>query len=241
MSIEKTMAGSGAKPMGGPLPPGLRVSLLDAAGRTLLVRRTPVTIGRKNADIVIPDATVSSLHAVLERSENGFALIDKGSTNGTFVNGARVTSAAVGNLDEVRFGDVTFTLSVVEDRFGMHEESAPTDTSQTLLIASAPTVAPIPSGKTYMLFAETGGVEQAIRLQLRLTTVGRSEGDLNIEDQALSRRHFQIEVHPEHLAIKDLGSVNGTHIQGKPVSYTRLAPGQEFTAGRTRFRIEVRG
>lgn len=237
------MAGGAGQPAGGPLPHGLRVSFSDPAGRTLPITKTPVTIGRKNAEILIPDATVSTLHATLDRGEAGFVLTDRGSTNGTFVNGAKVApqvATPIGNLDEIRFGEVSFTFNVVNDRFGMHHDDAPTNTSQTLLIASAPTVAPIPPGKLYTLFAETGGVDQAIRLTLRISTVGRSEGDIVINDQTLSRKHFQIEVHPDHIAVKDLDSANGTHVNNRPVSYAKLEPGQLFVAGRTRFRIEVR-
>lgn len=242
MSIEKTMAGGATPPPAGPLPAGLRVSLQDAAGRALVITKTPVTLGRKNADVLVNDPTVSTLHAVLERSPAGFVLIDKGSTNGTFVNGRRVTEPVpVSNLDEIKLGEALFTLNIVEDRFGLHHDTAPNDTQQTLLIASAPTVSPIPAGKAYLLGYESGGVAQSARLTLRITTIGRSEGDINIDDQSLSRKHFQIEVHPGKIAVKDLGSANGTHVDGKPVSYAVVAPGQTFTAGRTRFRIDVKG
>lgn len=237
MSIEKTRAGGSGQPAGGPLPHGLRVSFADAAGRTLPVTKTPVTIGRKNAEILIPDATVSTLHATLDRGEADFVLTDRGSTNGTLVNGAKIAphvATPIGNLDEVRFGEVTFTFNVGDDRFG---GEALADTSQTLLIATAPTVAPIKDGTPYVLYAETEGVEQAVRLALHITTVGR-EGDVVITDQALSRKHFQIEVHADHVAVKDLGSANGTHVNERAVSYVKLEPGQVFIAGRTRFRLQ---
>jgi pSer/pThr/pTyr-binding forkhead associated (FHA) protein len=244
MKIEETLAGSAAPAHAGPLPAGLRVSLLDASGRALAVTKSPVSIGRKNADVLVNDPTVSTLHAVLERAGEGFLLTDKGSTNGTFVNGKRVTAPhAVSNLDEVKLGEALFTFSVVEDRFGLHHEAAAThaETQHTLLIASAPTVSPIPAGKTYLLGYETGGIGQSARLAMRITTIGRSEGDINIEDLALSRKHFQIEVHADRIAVKDLGSANGTHVEGKPVSYAVVTPGQTFVAGRTRFRVDVKG
>jgi len=50
-----------------------------------------VTIGRStSSDVTVADATVSRLHAVLERYPGGWSVRDVGSANGTFVNGARV-------------------------------------------------------------------------------------------------------------------------------------------------------
>ncbi len=243
MDIENTLAGAPAN-SGGPLPPGLRVSLTDAQGATHLLTRTPYVIGRKHGDLVVNHGTVSGKHASIERGEASFVIVDQGSTNGTFVNNERIVRRDIGNMDELRFGDVTFTFNVVEDRYGMHDTPAAApqaDPNGTLIIASAPNVAEIPAGKTVMLFAETGGVEQVIRLTKRITTVGRTEGEVVLPDQALSRRHFQIEFYPDGFGLKDLGSANGTQIDGRPVSYTRVAAGKEFTAGRTRFRLETRG
>ncbi len=242
MAIEKTLSGVAPRRSAGPLPGGLRVSFSTMDGRTFPVTRNIASVGRKEGDLIFNHPTVSSNHAVLEHADTGFVLRDLGSTNGTFVNGERIAAKVIDNLDEVRFGEFVLTFNVVEDRYGMHD-SEPTlehDANTTLMIASAPSVAMIPDNLEVLLFCETGGAERQIRLQKRLSTVGRAEGDVVVDDQTLSRKHFQVEVHPDHLAVKDLGSVNGTHIGGKPVSYTRLQPGQSFSAGRTKFRIEIK-
>ena len=55
----------------------------------------PVIIGRSpGADIVIGDDFVSGSHARVSPSGDGAVLEDLGSTNGTILNGQRVTSAA---------------------------------------------------------------------------------------------------------------------------------------------------
>ena len=50
------------------------------------------------------DTTVSSRHATLSRRADGLWVEDAGSTNGTFVNGARVTSARLQPGDVIRIG-----------------------------------------------------------------------------------------------------------------------------------------
>ncbi len=59
----------------------------------------PISIGRAATnDIVLSDQFSSGCHAVIAPTERGYALLDQGSKNGTFVNGRRVT----GELDLTR-------------------------------------------------------------------------------------------------------------------------------------------
>jgi hypothetical protein len=71
------------------------------------------TIGREpDCDMTLADETVSRWHASLERSAGGWLLADLGSTNGTRLNGWRVTSPIpVRPGDMVSFGAATYVLS----------------------------------------------------------------------------------------------------------------------------------
>lgn len=71
------------------------------------------TIGRESAcDMMLADETVSRWHASLERDASGWLLADLGSTNGTRLNGWRVTSPIpVRPGDMVSFGAATYVLS----------------------------------------------------------------------------------------------------------------------------------
>ena len=70
------------------------------------------TIGRETAcDLMLSDITVSRWHASLEHADSGWLLSDLGSTNGTRVNGWRVTTPTpVSPGDLVTFGAVTFII-----------------------------------------------------------------------------------------------------------------------------------
>lgn len=62
-------------------------------------------VGRAaGCDYQFVDATVSSYHANLVRTAEGFSIIDLGSSNGTFVNGVRVQESVIKDEDEVYFG-----------------------------------------------------------------------------------------------------------------------------------------
>jgi len=62
-------------------------------------------VGRAaGCDYHFTDPTVSSYHANLVGTSEGFVVIDLGSSNGTFVNGSRVQESILADGDEVHFG-----------------------------------------------------------------------------------------------------------------------------------------
>jgi len=89
-------------------------------GERLTVRVPVVNIGRADYnDIVLPEESVSGTHAKLTRREGVWMLSDLGSTNGTFIDGERLTGDAPltpGNV--VRFGDVSLMFEPTDDHLG---------------------------------------------------------------------------------------------------------------------------
>ena len=75
--------------------------------------RDTYTLGRhRNNDIVINDPKVSSFHARIDRSADGFVLVDLKSRNGSFINGKRVESGVLKTGDEVRLGTAKLIYKV---------------------------------------------------------------------------------------------------------------------------------
>ena len=70
------------------------------------------TIGRASrADFIIDTALVSRLHCRLEASGETVDVIDLGSTNGTWVNDARVERASLRAGDRLRVGRLELTVT----------------------------------------------------------------------------------------------------------------------------------
>ncbi len=71
-----------------------------------------LSIGREaDNDIVIPDGSMSSHHAEIVETGEGFQLSDLGSTNGTQVNGQRIESALLSDGDSITLGHVSGVFS----------------------------------------------------------------------------------------------------------------------------------
>jgi hypothetical protein len=71
-----------------------------------------VSLGRAlDNDIVLDDPRVSRYHAELRTGVDGWSVYDLGSTNGTYVNGARVTACALRASDRLSLGDHEFVLA----------------------------------------------------------------------------------------------------------------------------------
>ncbi|MGB8930980.1 MAG: sigma 54-interacting transcriptional regulator [Anaeromyxobacteraceae bacterium] len=79
----------------GPLPPAARIRVRErAAERVESLTLDGVTVGKRgSAELVIDDPFVSSRHVRIEAREGRWLLVDLGSTNGTFLGGARVERA----------------------------------------------------------------------------------------------------------------------------------------------------
>lgn len=70
-------------------------------------------------------------------------------------------------------------------------------------------------------------------------TVGREDGcDIVIARKEVSRKHAEIEVKGEVLSVKDLGSVNGTFINGERIEQGEARPGDEIRFDVVVFKVE---
>jgi pSer/pThr/pTyr-binding forkhead associated (FHA) protein len=69
--------------------------------------------------------------------------------------------------------------------------------------------------------------------------IGRKRGDLLLEDPLVSGRHCQISAKERKFVLKDLGSTNGTLVDGRLVHEVTLRPGAEISVGGSRMILYV--
>lgn len=82
-------------------------------GMVIPLDRPRFTIGRLGADIEIDDPEASRVHAELRIQDNNVILHDLNSSNGTFVNGKRITEIVLQDDTEFRIGQTRFELHKV--------------------------------------------------------------------------------------------------------------------------------
>ncbi len=74
--------------------------------------------------------------------------------------------------------------------------------------------------------------EQTVELLSSATTLGREPGcDIQLLDLKLSRRHARLDVTPEGVKLSDLGSRNGTFLNGRQITEAWLTHGDNFQIG----------
>ncbi len=115
-------------------------------GQRLVVKTPVANIGRADYnDLVIPDESVSTTHAKLQRREGVWVLVDLDSTNGTFVDGERVkgeTPLSPGVT--VRFGDISLLFEPTDDSAGVAKGGG-TRMLEAMKPAAPPKPAPAPA------------------------------------------------------------------------------------------------
>lgn len=79
-----------------------------------------------------------------------------------------------------------------------------------------------------------------VPLQPGINTIGRAEGNHHvIPHQSISSRHCEIVLNGNTLSVRDLGSTNGTFVDGKPVDREELVHGQRLRLGALEFVVDA--
>lgn len=204
-TVQAAPAAGGARlmPAGGGAPIVLPVGRAQVLGRIA------------PADIIIDKAQVSARHVRLLFDGSRIEAEDLGSTNGTWVNGERITRATLRPGDELQ---LTQDAGVARYRW----EAPP---SGTVLAA------------TWKLVPLDGSLPDIVLGAGQTVTVGRNGGNgVVIERPQVSGVHCRISVDAAGVVtLEDAGSTNGTFVDdmGARISRTTLAPGQTvYLAGR---------
>lgn len=144
---------------------------------------------------------------------------------------------------EVPRGDVRVAARVVDeegDRLRQDrlmrepQDQVTTDTLQFAAAAVAPEVETAATGRALLVVSGDG--QPAVRFELEgpLITIGRaSDNDIIIDDPEVSRHHCQLKLQHGAYGFVDLGSRNGSTVNGHPVTEVALGPGDVIRIGTT--------
>ena len=201
----------------------LQLAIKDSDDRFDL-DRSRITIGREGANtVVLNTGDVSGFHAEIHCESGGVYLVDLGSTNGTSVNGRRINQREkLAAWDRVAFASVEGEIVDTEGR-------RPTQVIGPVAQAQAPT-----SGGGWRLVGERGAFEISGR-----HVIGRDAGcDFTVASDSVSRRHARLELREGRLLLTDLGSTNGTFVNGQRVVERVLGIGDQVRFDVESFRVQ---
>ncbi len=197
--------------------------LEDGAGRRFVLRPGVNTVGRDHTDIQIADRSISRYHGMIVYDEERdlCSVEDSGSLNGSRVNGERLLShrpRAIHPGDQVTFGDII--LRFVDAAGGAIAKPAePAIASPEVLaeVAHEIEAAPTPLLEDFIwLKLLRGDAPQEILVGQGVTTIGRLPDNIVClnEDRYVSGHHAKIEARGEVFLLLDVGSTNGTYLNG---------------------------
>lgn len=86
------------------------------------------------------------------------------------------------------------------------------------------------------------GSPKSCRMPGSITVIGRGHDcDLRIPIESVSRRHCRLSTDQKSLEIRDLGSQNGTFLNGKRIEKAQIQPGDFMRIGPVKFVIQIDG
>ncbi len=160
--------------------------------RDVVLGHQTLTIGRAaDNDIVLQSRFVSGHHARIEPVGQGHRIIDVGSRNGLLFAGQRISDRALADGDVIRIGDPATGNFV-------------SLTYRNAAIATAAALRMVPS--QFPLDPNDPAI-----------TIGRIDCDIVLDNPQVSRFHAQIDRTPNGVILRDMGSTNGTFVNGQRV------------------------
>ena len=199
-----------------------------------------LTLGRDpSCDVILTSEGISRRHATIAPSLLGYTIKDT-STNGVWVNGAKVEGSHVLGLGDVlRLGTEEFRFEADEASFELFElvpeiPLAPPAAAQTVETpaVTAPEPAPVPTREveapllaTLEVISEGAMKGQRFRLDRPTVQLGRGpHNEVRLSDDSVSTTHASLVQRGGRWVILDLGSRNGTYVEGEIVREQRELP-----------------
>lgn len=209
-----------------------------------------LTIGRlADCNIQIEDSLISRKHARLEISGNQVILSDLGSHNGTWVNDKKIDRpTSLANGDKVRIGRSIFVFKAAPVLPASPVlPISPTSPVTTDVVVNVPAPEAVKQESGTMIWEMAApltlvrgdGAEFGLNSD---STVGRDAGNsIPLEkDTSASQFHARLDLDQGRIIATDLGSANGTWVNGKRITApVLLKHGDRIRVGNTLFRLRV--
>ncbi len=225
----------------------LRLQLGKNEGREWVVDAQQTFIGRNEAAHVplLGDPSIAPMHACIVRQGPTYVLMDGGSPGGTRLNGLPIQQAPLMPGSLIQIGGYTLEFQMragsAPARAAEHMQAAPMG-MPIVQAPTAPATPAVPSSppappRLVVLGGPLAGHQVVITGSVE---IGREGTGLALAgDAQASRKHARIDLAPSGVLITDLGSTNGTFVNGQRINSAALRPGDTVTIGNSTIRLDM--
>jgi hypothetical protein len=141
-------------------------------------------------------------------------------------------------------GDIRVAANVVDESGDRLRADEPMPASSDTIVFARPgheAESPSSARRAYLLVKTDGAPPVQFDLGGPLISIGRaSDNDVIVDDALVSRHHCQLKLQHGAYSFADLGSRNGSFVNGQPVSEIALGPGDRIRIGSTEIEFQVR-
>lgn len=141
-----------------------------------------------------------------------------------------------------RRGEIRVAANVVDEHGARPRDAeAVADGSHTMVLERSAMETPESARRAFLMVSTRGSVPVHFDLGGALIGIGRaSDNDVILDDPMVSRHHCQLKLQHGAYSFADLGSRNGSMVNGQPVTQVALGPGDLIRIGDTEIEFGVR-
>ncbi len=201
--------------------------------------RAETIIGRgEEAHLLLADEGVSRRHAAI-READGTWTVESLSKNGTLVDGAPVERASLNDGARISIGPFKAVFSAGPGVSADATRTVSRDPTRVLAVEDEGRRLVVERGELEAIEGPDKG--RRWKIAHERVVIGKAPGcDVELTDSYVSSQHARVENGAAGFRLRDLGSTNGTTVDGVRASDSLLPPDSEIRLGRTALRFVVK-
>lgn len=204
-------------------------------GREIAIGRAP------GCSVRLDEPSISRLHALIKHNGSGWVLERKASFGAVLLNGQEVENAPLQGGEEIAIGPFSIRVHMEDKR--QDSRSVPSiATNSNIYTEDAEGRTRVVGAGVSALFRFEPGVANISEFVMDkdVAVFGRASNcDVVLLEKRASRKHLEIRRQGLSFFIKDLGSANGTQVNGSKITETELVPGDVIQIGDSKFQFTI--